>query len=133
MNFTSKELLNATEVTSLGTIEPISADVEKLKNDLKTFFLSKEGISLHTKFEIGFLNRSNSTTSTNTLKDYIRIYKEDVSNKLKNDQSKLISFNKLIDNIINTLDCISLLEIEDSNNNINALLLGYLFRNLLKN
>ena len=67
-----------------------------------------------------------------TLKDYIRIYKEEISNKLKQDPAKSVLFNKLMDNIMNTLDCISSLNVEDSNNDINSLFLGYIFRNLLK-
>jgi hypothetical protein len=135
-NFTSSELLNATEIPSSITAAPPASiiDSNRLAEMVKLKLVELSPLLL-TQYQVGNLCLNESKTSSNEMlinimRNIKKIYIESFD---KND-SNYGKFNKIIEmtfnNIINNLQTLDQLNIDSNKNDVLANITGTLFRNI---
>jgi ERCC4-type nuclease len=129
--FNSEELKNATEtLASITTEQAIVVDSKNIKNEIKRFLLIKNS-DLIKSYDYGYLMSQNDRTSNEYLKYLLNIIKDLYLLNYKDNTNKCLIIRKIFDNISNNLDCLSVSEINNSSEEINAAILGLINRNFL--
>lgn len=130
MEFKSPELNNAVQVYGLGQSPKVTPDLESYTEAIKAYLQSKNPNFIKT-YGIGNLHRSVSTAGSETLKEFFKLYKDELAKSCKDDPKKLIILNKVFSSLQTNLEILNSVGINDlTSEQFKYLILGYLFRNL---
>lgn len=130
MEYKSQELNNAKEVFGLGQGPKATVDLEQYTEAVKAYLQSKDPNFIKT-FGIGNLQRSVSISGNESLKEFFKLYKDELIKSAKNDPKKLIVLNKVFASLQANLEILLSIDVMDlTSQQFKYLILGYLFRNL---
>ena len=129
--FNSNELKDAFSVpSSITDNSSVNVDIVQLKNDLRLLVMLKDKNLLNV-YDIAGMNRVNSPSFNETLKNIIIILKDYYANKFRGDSIKTLTISKCFDIILLSLDNLSLNGMDQNSNDLNAILLSFLSKNFL--
>lgn len=131
MEIISNEIKNAVEVPSSFTVT-LNKDnnIIDIKNEIRNFLSLKNG-NLVKPFDMGSLSRNNNISGNCLIKNLINLLREYYILKYKNDNTKDLTSRKLFDNMILSLECLMINNIDSSSEEIGSLMMGFLSKNLL--
>lgn len=129
--FNSSELRDAAVVrSSITDNSAVNVDIQQLKNDLRLLVMLKDKNLLNV-YDIAGMNRVNSPSFNETLKNIIIIIRDYYCNKFREDNTKILTISKSFDIILLSLDNISVNNMDQNSNDLNVILLSFLSRNFL--
>ena len=129
--FNSSELRDAAVVrSSITDNSAVNVDIQQLKNDLRLLVMLKDKNLLNV-YDIAGMNRVNSPSFNETLKNIIIIIRDYYCNKFREDNTKILTISKSFDIILLSLDNISVNSMDQNSDDLNAILLSFLSRNFL--
>lgn len=131
MEINSKELREAVEIPSSLTV---SLKNNSYNNDIKNeirVILSIKDKNLCKPFDMGTLPKVTNNSSNDLIKKLIELLREYYIIKYKQDNIKDLTSRKLFDNMILSLECLMVNNIDVSSEEIGSLLLGFLTKNFL--
>lgn len=129
MEIQSQEILNAPMVYTLGQSSVTQINVELLKQQLKSYLLVKNPESARL-IDYGFIHNTNTISGFGTMKDYLKMIRDEICKNLQEDTQKLIVVKKMFDNLMSTFDCLTSMGVDMNSLNLNLIILGYILRNL---
>lgn len=131
MEIISNEIKNAVEIPSSLTVS-LNKDNNSIdiKNEIRNI-ISLKNINLVKPFDMGSLVRNNNTSGNCLVKNLINLLREYYILKYKNDNVKDLTSRKLFDNMILSLECLMINNIDSSSEEVGSLIMGFLSKNLL--
>lgn len=131
MEIISNEIKNAVEIPSSLTVS-LNKDNNSIdiKNEIRNI-ISLKNSNLVKPFDMGSLVRNNNTSGNCLVKNLINLLREYYILKYKNDNVKDLTSRKLFDNMILSLECLMINNIDSSSEEVGSLIMGFLSKNLL--
>jgi hypothetical protein len=128
--FNSEELKNAVSVpSSITYYELPKIDTQYLKDEIKKFLVLKDP-KLLTIYDNATMGRISKSSGNENLKNLLHLIRDLFVLKFKEDNIKNLTVRKNIDIMLIALESMMVNNIDCSSEEINALILGYVTKNL---
>lgn len=128
--FQSEELKNAASVpSSITYYELPKIDTQYIKDEIKKFLILKDP-KLLTIYDNASMGRNNKSSGNENLKNLLHLIRDLFVLKFREDNIKNLTVRKNIDIMLIALESMMINNIDCSAEEINALILGYVTKNL---